>query len=151
MADKKEKERVKEILSRVRSAGGLKPPESQIDRLASWFRTLAKRGWTGVAFLKDAEGARKSFETAWENPMTRQQYMRAFMRYLSGLNDDEYEAEFPGLDRQGLVTLIQSVTGAATKERTWPARTPHRGGTENAFKTPKDSLASIAEALPDDE
>jgi hypothetical protein len=117
-----DKERIKQVLSRVRSAGGLTAPEKQIEGLTVWFRTLVKKGYTKVSFLSDREEAGKAFVAAYPNPMTRQQYMRAFIRYLSGLHDDEYETEFPGLDRTQLVTLLQGVTSAATKERTWPKR-----------------------------
>jgi hypothetical protein len=109
--------RIRSVISRVRATGGLPPPQSQVNQLSTWFRTLTTRGYITVGFLSDAERVSSRLRGDFPNAMTRSQYLRAFLRYLTGLTDSEYETEFPNLDRRELVTLLQNLTRDASKER----------------------------------
>jgi hypothetical protein len=117
MNAKYSRERVMSIIARVRRIGGLPMPSRPLDQFQSWFRTLAKRGYTQPDFLRDEELVRQTFRRDFPNTMTRSQYVRGFLMYLTGLNDDEFAVEFPGIDREELVKRLQSVGTEANKER----------------------------------
>jgi hypothetical protein len=110
-------QRIRSVISRVRATGGLPPPQAQINQLSTWFRTLTTRGYVAVDFLSNADRVNSKLKGDFPNAMTRSQYLRAFLRYLTGLTDSEYETEFPNLDRRELVTLLQDLSRDANKER----------------------------------
>ncbi|KAJ3026715.1 hypothetical protein HDV00_011645 [Rhizophlyctis rosea] len=85
-----DKTRIHTIMSRARRPGGIPWSDETIGKLTTWFRTLLKRGCTSPSFLRDADSAVRTFEGKFPNPMTRCQYTRTFLTYLSALTDDEF-------------------------------------------------------------
>jgi len=111
------RERVLTVFGRLRKAGGVPWSETQIKQLAGWFRTLSSRGFTDQGFITDREGVVRTFEKAYANPMTRCQYTRAFLLYLSGLTDEEYKQEYTTVSRADIASLMNDITRRAGVER----------------------------------
>lgn len=112
-----DRKRVKSIIARVRRPGGIPWGDAQVDKLTSWFRMLATRGLTEGAVLANPKVAAQKFEESFPNPVSRSQYIRAFMNYLTGLTDAEFDVEYPTVERNHLVDLLKSVTHRAGVER----------------------------------
>ena len=111
------KDRVKSIMARSRSAGGLEQTAQYTRQLTSWFCILAKKGHTAPAFLANHEMAMQTFTESYPNPSTRGQYILSFMKYLAALSDDEFQTEFADLKREEIVALLQSVIRGVSKQR----------------------------------
>lgn len=114
--DRYSRDRVRCIIGRVNLLGGLPPTEAYTEKLSTWFRTLATRGHTSAEFMSDPELVRETFEKSFPNPSTRSHFVQSFMKYLSGLSEEEYNTEYPNLERRQVVTLLQSVTRGASME-----------------------------------
>jgi len=125
------RERVTSVIARVRRTGGLPIPARPLDQYQSWFRTLAKRGYVEPDFLRNGDRVRQQFRRDFPNSMTRAQYVRGFLMYLTGLDDAEFAAEFHDLDREGIVRRLQAVSTEANKER----RTKEPATDAGAFDT----------------
>lgn len=117
MHDLYNRERILLVLSRVRKAGGVPMEEKVMQHTASWFRSLALRGFADVSMLHDADGAKSSFRRAFPNTMTRCQYTRAITAYIGGLTDDEFATEYPGTTRAAVVKLMKDIAVDAGKEK----------------------------------
>jgi hypothetical protein len=115
--DKYTKERVTEVIARVKRIGGLPIPPGPLYQFQSLFRTIAKRGGTSVEFLNNRDLMRRAYREQFPNPMTRSQYIRGFLMYLTGLTDEEFSDEFPGLSREDVVHKLQAISTEANKER----------------------------------
>lgn len=109
-------ERVKRILGRVQLIGGLPPTKAYTDKLSTWFRALAAKGYTSADFMSDPDRVRTTFEASFLNPGTRSQYIKSFLKYLSGLTEEEYLTEYPSLERRAIVSLLHSITRRASEE-----------------------------------
>lgn len=112
-----DRERLLEVLSRLRKTGGIPLDEKKKLRVASWFRTLARRNLVECNALVDAQSVSRSYKEAFPNPMSRGQYTRAFLAYIGGLTDEEYEQEYPTIPRGELVQTMWKITLEAGKER----------------------------------
>ena len=117
LGEKYTRERVTEVIARVKRIGGLPIPPKPLYQYQSFFRTIAKRGGTSIEFLSDKDLMRRSYREQFPNPMTRSQYVRGFLMYLTGLTDKEFSEEFPGLSREDLVRRLQAIGTEANKER----------------------------------
>jgi hypothetical protein len=111
------RQRLKAIISRVRRPGGLPWGETQVERLVSWFRTLATRGYATNAFLAGNKVCVcQTFTDAYPNLGTRFQYVRAFLNYLQGLTDDEFAVEYPAFTRDQLMSLLNDVKAGGPRD-----------------------------------
>ena len=111
------RERVTDILKRVSLIGGVPPSSSYTEKLSTWFRGLAGKGFTSPEFLSDGDCVRRAFTEAYPNVSTRSSYVKAFLKYLSGLTEDEYKSEYPNIERGELVNLLQSIPRNPLSER----------------------------------
>jgi hypothetical protein len=116
IAHKVDKERISEVIGRLRGTGGLPLTPDYVKSLIAWLHNLSKRGYLGVDFLRDKEAVHHSFMTSFPNSNTRSQFSRAILSYFSGLTDDEFEAEYPGLTRIQAVDAVRAVAAKATKD-----------------------------------
>lgn len=105
-----DRQHVRTVLERVRLPGGVPATEAYIGKLSTWFRTLGSRGWTTAEFMKRPDEVRATFREGFPNVATRRQFIMSFLKYLSGLTDEEYASEYPNMDRQKHVELLHSVT-----------------------------------------
>jgi len=78
---------------------------------------LATRGLTKPAVLENLDSAVQGFENSVPNPVSRAQYIRALLNYLSGLTDVEFADEYPTLTRQSLTDTLKMVSRRAGEER----------------------------------
>lgn len=122
-----DRKRIKGILGRLRKPGGLPWNDKQVEQLTTWFRTLANRGYTKSSFFSDPDNVVTTFEAAFTNPMTRCQYTRALLLYLSGLSDAEYEGEYPNIERRNIASILNDITQRAgiQRRRNKTANAPH--------------------------
>jgi hypothetical protein len=111
------RERVKAVMDRVMIFGGVPPDPAYTDKLSTWFRGLVKRGHASAELASDPDRFRRTYEEAYPNAGTRSSYVKAFMKYISGLTADEFAAEYPGLERRDVVSLLRSVTLKTSMER----------------------------------
>lgn len=114
--DRYNRERLLEILSRLRKTGGVPLDEKKRLRVASWFRTLIRRNLVECKALEDAHSVSCNYKTAFPNAMTRGQYTRAFLSYIGGLTDEEYQVEYPTIPRGQLVNMMSRITLEAGQE-----------------------------------
>ena len=108
--------KVSAVLARVTGSGGLPLTDYHQRRMLSWYRTLFKRGLTKVDLILDFEKVSAGYKRAFPNANTRAQHIRGFLAYVSGLNQDEFSAEFPGTDRRSVVETMRKVNSEAIKE-----------------------------------
>jgi hypothetical protein len=111
------RDRILTVFSRVRKAGGIRLDEKVMQHTASWFRTLALRGFADAALLSDATAAKNAFKGSFPNTTTRCQYARAIVTYLGGLTDEDFAAEYPGATREEIVKLMKDIVVEAGKEK----------------------------------
>jgi len=111
------KDRILEILSRVRKGGGLALTEEKKRQVTSWFRTIARRGYVTEDFMRDGQRAKTIFKEQFPGPVTRAHYTRSFMIYLEGLSDEEFMQEYPTLSRGDLAATINTISQEAWQER----------------------------------
>jgi len=112
-----DRDRVKGVISRVRRTGGLPWGPAQIETLTSWFRTLVARGLTNEEVFAQEGVAISEFSNAFPNPVSRAQYVRAFLNYLSGLTDEEFSHEYTVMSRDELVNQLKTVSYQANAQR----------------------------------
>jgi hypothetical protein len=117
------RQRVLEVLGRVRKTGGLPLSEAQKRQFQQWFRTIAARGHTSVDFFRNADEVSYTYRKAFPNPNSRGQYIRALMMYITGLTDNEFAAEYPGFTREGIANMMRKINAEANRER----KDYHRG------------------------
>jgi hypothetical protein len=111
--DSEAEERLNRALQRVLTTGGLPMDDKQRKSYMGWLRTLARRGHLKESFLMDGDGVGDAFTLYFPNPVSRAQYIRAILIYLSGLTVDEWQKEYPQLYSQR-ETLIRSLKGYIT-------------------------------------
>jgi hypothetical protein len=111
-----DRERVMTVLGRVRRMGGLPLTDAQKKQFQGWFRTIAVRGHTTEDFLKDPDYVSKTYRESFPNPMSRGQFIRAFMMYVTGLTNEEFHEEYPSLTRESVTELMKKVNAEANQE-----------------------------------
>jgi len=125
-ADLYDRQRIIEILGRLRKTGGMPLDEKKRERVASWFRTLVKRNLVECKDLEDGDAVKRTYKEMFPNAMTRGQYTRSFLSYIGGLTDEEYQKEYPTIERSRLVALFTEITveaGADLRETRKTKRT----------------------------
>lgn len=110
------KDRIQELVGRLRSTGGLKLKPAYAKSLTSWLNLLSKRGYLDVEFLKDREKVKATFYSAFPNPNTRSQFSRAILTYFYTLTDEEFASEYPGLTRENAVDNVGYVATRANQD-----------------------------------
>ena len=111
------REHVLTVLSRLRERGGLPLTEKKRAHVASWFRTLVKRGLVDCSAVEDEDGLKRKYHEAFPNAMTRGQYARAALSYVGGLTDAEYERQYPTVPRSRFVALFKELTIEGGRDR----------------------------------
>lgn len=105
-----DRKRVKAVLTKARRPGGVAWSDAQTEQMTSWFRTLVMRGLTNYKLMSDGLSFKSAFEKTFPNRMTRCQYKRTYLAYLSGLTEEEFATEYPDLQRDYVVALLNDVT-----------------------------------------
>ena len=116
-----DRQHVNEILSRVRGSGGLPLSEKAKEQFHVWLKTLMKRKFNTPEFLSDPDTVLDTYKSNFPNPMTRGQYVRSFLAYISGLTDEEFAVFYPNFPlpegRYTLVSTMRRITTEANSER----------------------------------
>jgi len=114
-----DEERLDRSLRRVQTTGGLPMKEKQRKCYMGWLRTLTRRGHLQESFLLDDDAINQTFKIYFPNPVSRAQYLRAILMYLSGLTSDEWQAQYPQLvlERERVILSLKSHITSANKER----------------------------------
>lgn len=113
----KECEHIRQVFERARTLGGIAMSAAKRRNYESWFRTLARRGVTTVEAMSDPDGIAKTFGQLFPNPMTRAQFIRSILHYLTWLTDEEYEVEYGKIDRETTVAGLKALVTQANRER----------------------------------
>jgi hypothetical protein len=121
------RERIQELVGRLRGTGGLKLKPPYAKNLTSWLNTLSKRGYLHVQFLKDREMFKDTFLSVFPNPNTRSQYTHAMLSYFSALTDDDFQQEYLDLSREEAVESVRQVAAQANKHNNDRLRISKRG------------------------
>ncbi|KAJ3034974.1 hypothetical protein HDV00_004515 [Rhizophlyctis rosea] len=111
-----DRELVHLALSRVRGSGGIPLTEAYKKSLRVWYGTLASRGMTTPEFLGDPDYVSKAYRETFPNPHSRCQFTRGFLKVIGGLTDKEFGEAYPGLTREGVVTLMKKVVTEGNRE-----------------------------------
>ena len=114
---KLDKERITEVINRLRGTGGLPLAPTYVKSLTAWMCTMAKRGYLDSDFLRDKDRVRETFMKQYPNPNSRAQFSRAILAYFSGLTDDEFQKEYSRLSRKDAVEAVRSVATGANKQK----------------------------------
>jgi hypothetical protein len=112
-----DRKQIKQVLSRLRKPGGIPWSDKQLEQLTSWFRTLVIRGLTKQEFFENGQEVQRTFKESFENPMTRCQYTRAILLYLTALTDAEFSQQFPDLTRTHIADTLNEITRQAGVQR----------------------------------
>jgi hypothetical protein len=114
--DKYSKERIAELVSRLRGTGGLPLAPSLSKNLNSWLGTMARRGYLKPEFLKDKDLIASEFMKAYPKPSSRSHFAHAILQYFAALTDDEFAEEYGDLSRWEAVHNVKAVAGPANKD-----------------------------------
>lgn len=115
LASSVSKERIQELVGRLRGTGGLKLKPAYAKNLTSWLNTLSRRGYLHIDFLKNMETFQATFLSVFPNPSTRSQYTHAMLSYFSALSDDDFRHEYRGMSREEAVENVRQVAAQANK------------------------------------
>jgi len=111
------KERISEVIDRLRGPGGLPPSPAYVKSLKYWLHGLNRRGFLNVAFLSNKDLVRETFLVQFPNSSTRSQFTRAILALFALLTDEEFCSEFPGLSREDAVGAVRAVAKVANLDR----------------------------------
>lgn len=126
------RERIGNIIGRLRGLGGMPQKTEYTYRLTTWFRTLSMRGLVSAEFLSNPENVISTFNENFPKCTTRSQYAMTFLKYLTALTDKEYKEEYPNIERAEVVALLKGIISEASKERKITEQTPRlRGSGQN--------------------
>lgn len=110
------KERIRELVGRLRGTGGLPLTPGYAKSTMSWMQMMAKRGYLNVDFLEDHERVKATLTTAFPNSSSRSQFCGVILLYFSALTDEEFAEEYPGLTRRDAVDTVRAVASRANKD-----------------------------------
>jgi hypothetical protein len=104
------------VFRKVRRPGGMPLPDLALKQMLTWWRTLARRGYTDETFLCDRENVLRTFREKYPVGKTRYAYARVIMTYISGLDDEAFKMAFPNLKREDLVLTLRAVITDALRK-----------------------------------
>ena len=110
------KERIAEVIDRMRGPGGVPLTPSYIQSVKYRLACLLKRGFLNVEFLSDKERVPIAFLEAYPNSSSRSQFARVILVFLSLLDDTEFARDFAEVSREDVVSTIRAVAKIANKD-----------------------------------
>ena len=111
-----DREKIKIWVDRLKGPGGVALTEKRKSRLRSWFLTLSKKGYLTQDVYKHQTHLEEIFAASFPNAGSRRQFASTILLYLSALTAEEYDAYFPCIKRDAVVTMLRQVASRANQE-----------------------------------